>query len=383
MLTKQRLIDFIISAAVFSQSVLVILELFWVDVLHMNEELATTYRVLLTAVPMSIALLLSAFRRPTLFLVTYFLTALCLLVSVYFFPETGEFATKLGLRFTLPLVVGSALCLVCVYDIEVIHKTLYWISYIVLILSLFYFYQIYTYLGGFSMTDYNMSFSYALLLPMASLYAHKKPISLLGAGAMMMMVLLVGSRGAAVFFVLYVFADIFLNHKKLIIPSVLIFSFLLVLLPAFSFYLDSIGIESRTIEQLLESDRSDQDSGRLDIYAQMWHVLEDNWFTGIGLFGDRIYLDVYCHNIVLEILLNFGMVFGSIILLIFGGIILSVFYHADLTDKNVLLLYFMATICPLLVSHSYLTDYNFGVFIGMLGCIAAHTKNIQTISDTP
>lgn len=58
MLTKQRLIDYIISAAVFSQSILVILELYWVDVVQMNEEMATTYRVLLTAVPMSIALLL-------------------------------------------------------------------------------------------------------------------------------------------------------------------------------------------------------------------------------------------------------------------------------------------------------------------------------------
>lgn len=383
MLTKQRLIDYIISAAVFSQSILVILELYWVDVLQMNEEMATTYRVLLTAVPMSIALLLGAIRRPALFVTTYVAAGLCLLLSVYLFPATGEWIEKLGLRFTLPLVVGSALCLLSVYEMEIIHKTLYWISYIVLAIAIFYFHAIYTTLGGFSITDYNMSFSYALLLPMASLYAEKKPLSLIGAGAMMMMVVLVGSRGAAVFFVLYVFADIFLNHKKLIIPFTLVFAFLLVLLPAFSLYLDTYGIESRTITQLMESDRSDQDSGRLEMYAQMWQVLNENWFTGIGLFGDRVYLDVYCHNIVLEVLLNFGMLFGTVVILFFGGICISVFYHADLADKNVFLLYFMATICPLFVSHSYLTDYNFGIFVGMLGCIATHTKHLQTHPDTP
>ena len=382
-LNKRNIIDYIISSAVLLQSVLVIIELYWVDVVHMDEELATTYRVYLTAIPMSVALLLSGIRRPLLFLCTYFGAAIIFLLSVFFFPETQDEALHLGSRFTFPLVIGSALCLASVDNLAVINKTLYWLSYITAAFALVYFYKIYTMLGGFSVTDYNMSFSYALLLPAAALYAQKKPVPMLVAAGLFLMIVLMGSRGAAVFLVLYVFLDLVKNNKKILIPTLILSALVILLLPVLAIYLDSLGIESRTITSLMESDKSGHDSGRIDMYIQMLRVLEENWFTGIGLFGDRLYLDVYCHNLFLEVLLNFGMIFGTIILLLFGWSIMSVYHQAEIADKNVLLLYFMATVCPLLVSHSYLTDYNFGIFIGILICVAAHNRQTLSAPLTP
>lgn len=379
MISKQQIIDYIISSAVLIQSVLVILELYCVDVLHLNEEIATHYRVLLTAVPMVIALLLSLFRRPTLFLFTYLGVALVFLLSVFFFPETQEEVEHLGLRFTFPLVIGSALCLMSVHDLEIVNKTLYWMSYLTFACALAYFYKVYTTLGGFAITDYNMSFSYALLLPMASMYSQKKPIPLIIAGILFAIVVIMGSRGAAVFFILYLLADMMKNHKKLIVPVSIIAVIMLFTVPMIATFLENYGIESRTLTNIMESDKSDHDSGRLDMYMQMIQVLKENWFTGIGLFGDRIYLDVYCHNIILEVLLNFGVIFGTVFLLFFGRWIVLTYYRAESKERDTILLYFTATVCPLMVSHSYLTDYNFGVFLGILGLVAAHARKEQPV----
>ena len=71
MLDWHKIGSYFICAAVFSQSILVILEIFMIDFLQMDESLAQHYRVLLTVAPMGIALILGFFRKPLMFCISY------------------------------------------------------------------------------------------------------------------------------------------------------------------------------------------------------------------------------------------------------------------------------------------------------------------------
>lgn len=375
MLDWHKIASYFICAAVFCQSVLVIIEIYMIDFLHMDETVAQHYRIMLTALPMGVALILGFFRKPFLFSVTYFIAATLLFASSVFFPDTEELVLENALKFTLPLVVGSALCLISVNDIDIINRTLYCLSYLVFVLALGYIVLFYS--MGYYGQYYDMSFSYALLLPMCACYSRKKFIPIVMSFLMLSIVILIGSRGAALFFVFYVAYDICANNKKLIIPFLAITVLLLVSVPIFAQFLDSFGIESRTIEHLLETNRSDHDSGRFELYRYMNSVLDEHLLTGIGFFGDRLYLGGYCHNLFLEILLDCGYIIGIPViayLIIKTGVTYRFSSH---TDRIHLMRYLMATVFPLMVSRSYLIDYNFGIFIGILFIIAQKQHSLS------
>jgi O-antigen ligase len=88
---------------------------------------------------------------------------------------------------------------------------------------------------------------------------------------------------------------------------------------------------------------------------------------GIGLAGDRLYTGgTYSHNIFLEIISGFGIIVGIIILLFLGCITIRSLFLKNKTRANLMLMWFCIGFVPLIVSGSYLTSFQFWIFLGLI-----------------
>lgn len=360
---KENKIDYIISLSVFAQSFLVILQQIMIAVMGMPAESTTSYRVLFSVLTMGMGIFYSFKREPILFIKVYSLIGLLLLMNMLLFPHNIPYMEQEALRFFLPMVIPSALCLMSVKNIDIVEEALYYISWATFFMV--FIYAISFFMGVFSYENYNMAFSYGCLLPMVGLYRKKERFALLASFLLLLVVLSIGSRGAAIAFVLYVLYDIIQYNRKYIGFLIVFILIASILLPIFIDWLASIGISSRTLLLLINGEL-DSDSGRGDIF-KMYGDIVMNYPFGLGLWGDRTFLDgFYCHNIILEVIVDFGYLGGSVIILICLFVFLHIYRYSDRYNKNRLICYLLVIIAPLMVSGSYLIDYNFGLFCGIL-----------------
>ena len=373
-----KIIDICIAFAVAIQSPLILLQQVMVDIVGMNAEETTKYRVFLTAIPMIVAIILGYNRNKRIFIITYSFFLILLLYNLVVFPLNSEYILYEAVRFTLPVVIPSCLCLLCLSDMRVFEDVLYYISWITFCLAIYYVLGV-TF-GGIMFNGYNMSFSYGLLLPMISLYSRKNSYSVIASMLLFIFVIALGSRGAAVFFSLYVIVDIILFNRKFLILIIIAIVSIILLIPLFINKLDEFGISSRTLMLLLSGDFN-QDSGRSEIFDLVINPLMKNPIMGIGLWGDRYYIDgFYCHNIILEICLNFGMFLGPLLILYVVVFFLKVYFHSSTENKMILLKYFIACVLPLMLSSSYLVAPNFGIFVGIIYSIKKYNlKRIKVL----
>jgi hypothetical protein len=63
------------------------------------------------------------------------------------------------------------------------------------------------------------------------------------------------------------------------------------------------------------------DNGRASIAEKALHYISDSIMTGNGMLSDRYLIGTYCHNIFLEILIDFGIVIG-----------VPIYFMADVQD---------------------------------------------------
>ena len=124
-----------------------------------------------------------------------------------------------------------------------------------------------------------------------------------------------------------------------------------------------IGINSRTLSWMIGMDTDLDSSGRDVLYTLAINKIIENPL-GYGLFGDNILLGYYVHNLFLELLLNFGIIFGGLIVIfIIYGFIKSVINTKTVRIANIIVVY---SIMQLQFSNSYLY---LGAFWFALGII--------------
>lgn len=185
-------------------------------------------------------------------------------------------------------------------------------------------------------------------------------------------ILLGGSRGAiiwvaALFFFALPFRWKYMTGKKRVIFCVLLLLFLAITIVAVLQY-DAImrglatwmlrhGISSRTLNSLVSGTFSDG-SGRDVIYRMAWDLIKTGGPLGRGVYGDRYYIGNffqwgYSHDIFLELLVSFGYIGGSILilLLIFG--VFFVYRHCYSLEKQVVWITFLTTSMKLILSNSF------------------------------
>mgnify|MGYP000988201083 CR=1 FL=1 len=233
-------------------------------------------------------------------------------------------------------------------------------------------------LGITSLHDsYSMSLSYYMLLPsilfLDSFIDKFNFKYLLSFIVSVSIIFLIGARGPLLCIAVFYILKTIKNKKTYIyIFNILIFIFgvtILVNIKKISLFLYNkfmlYGINSRTL--FLLSRGGVYLSGREIIFDAAVQTIYRNPLIGIGLFGDRYILDgVYVHNIILEILLNFGVAFGGIIILIMNFLIIYKLIVKKHSEYNIFIIWISLGFVKFFYSSSYLTDYSFWIFIGIL-----------------
>lgn len=365
--------DWIIAMGVLSQPIWLLLQHCFIFLFHVDALSATLYRTIMVGFPMVVAIIIAFRRKPTLFFVVYSIVFSLLLLTIALYPENAEYVRLQGTRFLLPVVLPSALCLVCVKDFEIVTKTINVVSWICACLGIV---LAVTYFGGvWSHQGYNMSLSYGLLFPIVFLISQRRITNYLISFLLLVFVLAVGSRGALFCFVVFMFFYFLQLRRRSWWSFILLFIvlFLYLNISYIDLWFQSLGISSRTIN-MYNDDVIVDDTGRSSIQSYFIAQLLQHPFFGIGLFGDRTVPNIaYCHNMFLEILLNFGFIVGGAIIIWLIIFATKGYLRCDDTNKTLLIGCICVFLLPLMFSGSYLIDYSSGVFIGILFLLHKHT----------
>lgn len=369
-----QILDDYVIWIVLSQPILVVLQFLMLYVFAIPEEVAAKYRVILTALPLSIAIFVCFKRNPRIFITTYPVVLLFLAFQSLIFPENISEIWSSTTRFLLPIIIPSTLCLISMrgHIIEKVEYILYKISWIIVIMMLFFVYRFIS--GRTVLFNYNMGLAYALLLPAITLYKNKGWCSSLASLFLLVCILIFGSRGPLLVAALYIIYDKIQVSKRNLVILIFLFIVLISLLPLAAELLENFGISSRTLSFLLSGNIIAAE-GRDEIYGQVQRLISNNLLFGVGIFGDRVHLDELCHNVILEVIVNYGIVIGVLLICSVFFLLLKIYIHLDSENKNKFVKYFIAMIMPLFFSDSYLTSIYFGLFWGIILVLKREVKS--------
>ena len=192
------------------------------------------------------------------------------------------------------------------------------------------------------------------------------------------LIFIAGCRGAlvglGVSIIIYIFfysnisfVKKFLLLMFLITTLMLLYLYFYDILKVFYDFLNSINIFSRTIEHILEGQFFD-DSGRVELYDV---VIKNLNILGHGLWGDKVILgDAYVHNIILEILCDFGIIFGTVIIVFLLYVIFKAFKRSNPSYKIILCSLLSTGVVKLFFSSTMLAqEPGFYTLLGFCGNI--------------
>ena len=141
------------------------------------------------------------------------------------------------------------------------------------------------------------------------------------------------------------------------------------LLNIISDILGALGMESRTLEMLNSSELTST-SSRDDIYEMSIYFIQRT--TGVtGLFADRVMLRnysawmAYPHNLVLELMIDFGIAIGGLISAYILGLFAIRLYKGNLEKKLIIGVVGTAILSRLMVSSSFMIEGPFYLMLGL------------------
>lgn len=286
----------------------------------------------------------------------------------------------------------------CVTDYDSFYETLKTVAFIFIIIC---FTQIIIF--PFTSTiKYSQDIGYYSLFPfivfLTNIYSERsfrtKTISICLTIISLFFVLSSGSRGPLLCCIIgAIFTHFLLSKSKntkivtviLILLSFVVYKFFLI--EILSYILDifeKLNMSTRVVEGLLLGDIVEDDAR--DILKEIaWNYANDHFFVGSGFFNDRLYiynasldnsLDTtaafsgYCHNFFYEILMQFGMMSGIVILIYFAYINYKVITNSQLSFQlHFYIICLTIGLLPLLVSRSWLTFPYFYLFFGLISVL--------------
>jgi hypothetical protein len=358
--------DIVLSFAPFFQIAVLMLQQILVDSNMVVHESFRKVSIILSAIPMVISMVYIVKRKLLLFLITYLFVFLLILTTAIFYYSNKQYLNS-ELFYLLCIIIPCFLCISSIKDIEILKKTILVLSYVIFFLGIIYFTLVWSKRIRFS--EYSMSYSYYLLLPSLVFVSQRRIIFDIAFIMICLMMLLLGSRGALLAAMIYVISLWIIDSKKKSFIYIIILGFVMFSNNAINLFqgiADNIGISSRTLIMLREGNIAES-SSRLEIYSNAWHSLINGPVFGHGLYGDRVILNgAYCHNIFLEILIDFGFIIGGGLLLILFYIMLRVLQKSEVESKKLILMFICFGFLQFLVSGSYLKSPEFGIFLGLL-----------------
>lgn len=195
------------------------------------------------------------------------------------------------------------------------------------------------------------------------------------------MILSFGSRGP-VFILLcfgFIYIFIFAKFKKPVLSysimtvglTIIVIFFERIVILLFS-VTNLLGMSTRVYDKFISGNYF-VSSGRDTIKNELLPRIIERPLLGYGIAGDRIFVETYAHNIVIEFLVSYGIVIGSIFVL---WIIYMIFKTIKkTTEKNTKVFVLVLMCCgflKLFLSSSYLLEPAFFMCIGM--CVSLNKK---------
>ena len=251
-----------------------------------------------------------------------------------------------------------------------------WISNILLIL--------YCYKTGRPMSG-NMEISYSILpVLIISLYfalKEKNVKYLIYATFSLIIIIAVGSRGPLLCIMAFVILYLMLNFKKSKILIIALLALTIVVFYNYNSILDGLidlfeeyNISSRTLYKIKNGSISD-DTGRSSIKEVAFEQLEEHPWLGTGIAVERIKINelvmnkdmgsCYPHNLLIEILVQYGYVIGTAIILYLIYLVIKSVQKGNIDEKELLIIIFSIEIIRLMLSSSYLRSSLFFLWLGL------------------
>lgn len=317
-------------------------------------------------------------RNWRLCIITYIVSLGFYAWTFIFFPQNMIYLKEYMINFFV-LCIPSYIYIYSVNDLCILKSIMRKSSYIIILVcgSL----GVMVFLGKVSIGMYSMTLSYYLLFPAIVFYneyfKRGNITNLIIAIFASILIIALGARGPLLsLFSFFVLSFIYNKKKKgleyyiystlIVVCTMLLSVFFRDIVKFMYDFLFNYGIDSRTLYLLLQEHINM--SGREDIYVKLFQNIILHPFLGYGLAGDIYLLDGYgfSHNFLIEVFINFGIFFGVIILFI----ILWNFYRGLKSETNLnvelLTIFFSIGFVHLLVSGSYLIDFKFWMFLGLM-----------------
>lgn len=241
-------------------------------------------------------------------------------------------------------------------------------------------------------SSYDMSLGYIMIFSVLILLAdcsiEFKVYDIVLAVIMGLFTLFIGSRGPFICVIVFIFIELLLSkrystRKKTFIivsmiglGSIIAKNFDNILMWVYQMSV-KLGFNSRSIYLLMQGEAVSEDSGRSGLQEHYMELINQKPVIGYGVMGNWLSETYYPHNIVLEFLLSFGCLLGSILLIIILFLMINAIKTKNKYD-SALAIIFISYCTHLFVSGTYLKVWQFFVCIAL--CIPHGTsKNSLTV----
>ncbi len=237
--------------------------------------------------------------------------------------------------------------------------------------------------------DYNLTLGYLIafvcVLFLGLYLFNRKLPDLICSLTAFVIILLAGSRGpmiclgaAFLLFEIYRFTRIRTPSGKLLAlfaVGMVVLIVVIIGLPVISMgfirLLSSLNIDSRTVEKLLAGEIMN-DSGRSNIYEISRNMIRNGGPFGYGFYGDRYVIGRtwhygYPHSIFYEILIEYGVLLGGVLIAIFAFLFLRMLFRCRDDSWMLLLIVFFCSSIKLMLSDSFWYYWPFWGLLGVLG----------------
>ena len=292
--------------------------------------------------------------------------------------------------YCFPLYILTKTCV----DFQKALVCLYYFAFFNLILFIPSYYFSQQYLSAMNV-DY-MSISYnvlvALCICLGYSWNRRKLLSGLVAIASLLLLIVVGSRGASLsalmFIIILMIVKILEGEKKRVLKVSLIAIVLMTALGGYYFsevsgLINRGDLYSRNLTKLDNNSFFSHDD-RDEIKKVIESGLEKN-FLGYGLLGDRIimqkehYEGLYAHNILLELRADFGVILGPIIFAILLVKLIISFFRLRGYKRDFLVMMIPAGFIKLWFSGSFLITPEFFCLLALLDNNRIRTRTQRVI----
>lgn len=317
-------------------------------------------------------------RSKVLIVVTYSVSVFIFLLNYLFFYENHSYLTDLLFPvffMSLPAFIYAA----SINNWSILKKFMERVGFIIFTIGLILGFL--TFYGNVSVGIYSMALSYYMLFP-TILFLNKllekfSAFKLLLFLSSLMIILTLGSRGAILSLAVFTLFKLIritkpytysaMYYRMFIVGHAILFYINLNEILNYLYnYLLNLGIYSRSIDLFIRG-KDVHLSGRDVIYSDTIDAISNNPLLGIGLGGDRrLTYTGYAHNFFLEVISHFGIIFGSIIILIIFTLIFRCLVTRTEENYTMIIIWICLGFVPLMVSSSYLIEINFWILMGLI-----------------